>query len=80
MLLAAILTLFGVIHSPLAGNRLFVPFGPESWGDIVLDAANRKFVLEFAAGYLASAALLFGWSCYPEIGAPITDEDDHQHS
>ncbi len=80
MLLAAILTLFGVMHSPLAGNRLFAPFGPDSWGDIVLDTVNRKYVLEFAAGYLASAALLFGWSFYPEIGAPITDEDDHKHS
>lgn len=80
MLLAAILTLFGVMHSPLAGNRLFVPFGPDSWGDIVLDTVNRKYVLEFAAGYLASAALLFGWSFYPKIGAPITDEDDHQHA
>lgn len=80
MLLAAILTLFGVMHSPLAGSQLFVPFGPESWGDIVLDAANRKYILEFAAGYLASAALLFGWSRFPKIGAPITDENDHEHS
>ncbi len=80
MLLAGILTLFGVVHSPLAGSQLFVPFGPESWGDIVLDATNRKYVLEFAAGYLASAILLFGWSRFPKIGAPITDEDDPQHS
>jgi AGZA family xanthine/uracil permease-like MFS transporter len=74
MLLAAIMTLFGIIHSPLAGNQLFVPFGPESWGDIVLDAANRKYVLEFAAGYFASAALLFGWSFFPWIEDPIADE------
>jgi AGZA family xanthine/uracil permease-like MFS transporter len=67
------------MHSPLAGNQLFVPFGPESWGGIVLDAANRKLILEFAAGYLASAALLFGWSLYAEVGAPIRDEDHHQH-
>jgi AGZA family xanthine/uracil permease-like MFS transporter len=76
MLLAAVLTLFGIIHSPLVGSQVFVPFGPESWGSNVLDATNRKHVLEFAAGYLASAALLFGWSFYPGIGSPITDEDD----
>ena len=60
LLLAGIMTLFGVIHSPLAGNQLFMPFGPESWGEIVLSAENRPTVLEFAAGYFVSAAVLFG--------------------
>ncbi|WP_146457298.1 permease [Rubripirellula tenax] len=76
LLLACVLTLFGVMHSPLAGNRLFLPFGPDTWGDIVLDAANRKFVLEFAAGYLASAAMLMAWSWMPGIGKPLTDDDE----
>jgi AGZA family xanthine/uracil permease-like MFS transporter len=62
LLLAGIMTLFGVIHSPLAGNQLFMPFGPESWGEIVLSAENRPKVLEFAAGYFVSAAVLFGWA------------------
>ncbi|MDG2220333.1 MAG: permease [Rubripirellula sp.] len=61
LLLAGIMTLFGVIHSPLAGNELFVPFGPDSWGEIVLNADSRPKVLEFAAGYFVSAAVLFGW-------------------
>lgn len=76
MLLAAILTLFGVVHSPLAGNRLFMPFGPEGWGDIVLDVANRKYVIEFVAGYVASAMLLFGWSFMVEEALPTTEHDD----
>ena len=76
LLLAAVLTLFGVVHSPLAGSQLFVPFGPDSWGDLVLDAGNRKFVLEFAAGYLAAAAVLFGLSFSAEIGGPIADQED----
>gem|GEM_PF-15349 len=58
---AAGLTLFGFIHSPLAENRLFMPFGPESWGTIVLDAAFRSITLEFTAGYLACAGLLAVW-------------------
>jgi AGZA family xanthine/uracil permease-like MFS transporter len=74
-LLAGILTLFGAIHSPLAGNQLFVPFGPSSWGNMVIDPENRAYVLEFAAGYLASAVLLFVWSMTTEIGSPITDEE-----
>lgn len=75
MLAAGVMTLFGVIHSPLAGNRLFIPFGPENWSHLVLDAENRRFVLEFAAGYFATAMMLFAWSLYPAIGDPITDED-----
>lgn len=62
LLLAAVMTCFGVIHSPLAGNQLFVPFGPSRWGDLVLDAENRKLVLELAAGYFGSALLLYAWS------------------
>lgn len=74
-LLAGVLTLFGAMHSPLAGNRLFLPFGPESWGDIVLDVDNRRRVLEFVCGYLASAALLFAWSYLPTIGPAIEDDE-----
>lgn len=62
MLTAAILTLFGVIHSPLPGNQMFVPFGPEDWGTLVLDADHRSAVLEFAAGYAACAMLFGAWS------------------
>ncbi len=62
MLTAGILTLFGVVHSPLPGNQLFLPFGPESWGSVVLDPSNRASVLEYAAGYGASAILFFAWS------------------
>ncbi len=62
LILAGALTMFGIIHSPLAGNQLFLPFGPEAWGDLVLDAGDRKNVMEFAAGYFASGVLLFGWA------------------
>jgi AGZA family xanthine/uracil permease-like MFS transporter len=77
LLLAGVMTLLGIIHSPLAGSRLFVPFGPERWGELVLDAAHRRLVLEFAAGYFASAVLLFAWSRYSGIGAPPPGDDEH---
>ncbi|EMI20381.1 xanthine/uracil/vitamin C permease [Rhodopirellula maiorica SM1] len=75
---AGVLTMFGIIHSPLSGNRLFLPFGPESfgwdsWGDgITLDSANRRLVIEFAAAYFASAALVFVWSFYPPANKSVT--------
>lgn len=62
MSVAAALTMFGVIHSPLVGNRLFVPLGPVSWGEIVLGAEYRRIVFEFAAGYAAAAGVLWLWS------------------
>jgi AGZA family xanthine/uracil permease-like MFS transporter len=58
----AVLTLFGVIHSPLAENRLFLPAGPEGWGDWVLAAEYRGRVMEYASGYVVSAGLLAVWA------------------
>ena len=79
--LAGLMTLFGIIHSPLAGNQLFLPFGPDDWGDLVLDIENRGVVLEFAFGYFACAALLFAWSYLPSIGTPIAhDAHDGDHT
>ncbi|MEM8666658.1 MAG: permease [Planctomycetota bacterium] len=72
--LAGGMTLFGLIHSPLLGSQLFLPFGPSSWEGIVLDAANRKYVLEFAAGYFASAIVLYGWAV---LQGDSTEEPGH---
>ena len=70
----AALTLFGVIHSPLAENRLFLPTGPDSWGDWVLDAKYRAIVMEYALAYLASAVLLVAWkSLVPIESLPPID-------
>jgi adenine/guanine/hypoxanthine permease len=60
--IAGVLTLFGVIHSPLPENRLFLPLGPEQWGEVVLSPALRGMTFEYAAGYLAAAGLLLVWS------------------
>lgn len=70
MLLAGVLTLFGIIHSPLAGNRLFLPVGPASWGEMVLNEANRGDVIEFSVGYLISAVLLWVWSRIGHVAEP----------
>lgn len=73
--LAGILTLFGVMHSPLPGSRLFLIFGPESWGDVVIDSNYRGVVLEFVAGYLASAAMLFAWSRFTCAQEGVSSSD-----
>jgi len=76
MALAGGLTAFGIIHSPLPGNQLFVLFGPESWGNMVLDDANRGAVIEYVAGYFASAVLLALWSLNPNIRSTVNNDDD----
>ncbi len=61
---AGVCTLFGLIHSPIAGNRIYLPFGPDRWGDWVLPIAMRNITFEYAAGYIFAAALLFVWGTW----------------
>ena len=75
MALAGTLTLFGVIHSPLLGNQLFVPWGPESWGSVVLDPANRRDVFDRRFVVLHARSVdgdrpvgtLLHMACHPEV-------------
>ena len=60
-LVCAAFTLVGLMHSPLDGNRLFLPVGPESWGAVVLESEFRAKVFEFAAGYAVVGILLILW-------------------
>jgi AGZA family xanthine/uracil permease-like MFS transporter len=52
-LICAACTLFGIIHSPEPGSRMFFPWQ--------LSAASQHFVYPFALGYLLSGILLFAW-------------------
>ncbi|QDT58221.1 hypothetical protein SV7mr_07100 [Stieleria bergensis] len=78
-LLCAGLTLFGLIHSPLAGNRMFLPFGPESWGDLVLQSESRRLVMEYVAAYVSVGVLFLLWSRLPTAANPqqATTSDEH---
>lgn len=69
----SLLTLFGVIHSPLPENRLFLPFGPTDWGQWVLDPIHRRMTYEFAGGYFAAGCLLLLWT---RIMPPLPPADD----
>jgi AGZA family xanthine/uracil permease-like MFS transporter len=60
------MTLFGIIHSPLPGNALFLPIAipgldTERW---VLPAEYRSLQFQWAAGYAITAAILAAWGWY----------------
>ena len=52
-LLCSVFTLFGIIHSPLPGSPMYLPWQ--------LAAADRHDVYSFAAGYAAVALLFYAW-------------------
>lgn len=52
-LLAAFLTPFGVMHSPLPGSAMFLPWR--------LSGEFQALVLQYSLGYLLVAVLLFAW-------------------
>jgi AGZA family xanthine/uracil permease-like MFS transporter len=53
-LIAAVFTLFGVMHSPAPGSPLFFPWS--------LASEYRPLVIQYALGYALVALLLFAWS------------------
>ena len=48
-------TLFGIIHSPLPGDQMFLISSE------LIDTKTRETVISFAAGYFVVALLLFGF-------------------
>lgn len=70
-LLAGGLVLFGIIHSPLAGGRLFLPWDRPALPEV---AANQTH-FHVAGAYLLSALLLLGWSRFVPPMKKLTTED-----
>lgn len=54
---ASVLVLFGVMHSPLAGDRMFWPTELAE-----MPTESRSYVLQFCVAYLVMAAICFGMS------------------
>lgn len=67
---AGLLTLFGVIHSPIEGEKMFFPW-------TIAENPNFARVLQFAIGYLVMASILFGlaWWMRNELTPITTDEE-----
>ncbi|WP_315861306.1 permease [Roseiconus lacunae] len=74
-LACGLFTLVGLMHSPLQGNRLFVPFGPDSWGELVLGGEYQERVFEFAAGYAVVGVLFLIWDRFVDT---TTIAGDHE--
>jgi len=69
LLLCAICTQFGVMHSPAPGSPLFFPWQ--------LSAEMQRHVHQYTLGYLCSAVLLFAWGglLRSQGVEPIADEE-----
>ena len=81
---AAAFTTFGVIHSPLPGNQIFLPWKTVASGQL-LQPYNHTFsepfqqIAPYVAGYLAVALILVVWAVWlPFSGVkpvpPVADE------
>ncbi len=65
MVLASCFTLFGIIHSPIPGESIYLPFTIEgSLSQWALPAQYRSLVFQWALGYALTGLLLGGWGLY----------------
>ena len=73
-LIAGVFTLFGIIHSPLPGDKMF-------WPSAIMDFEPnaRKIVIEFSIAYGVMAAILvgLGWYMKDEL-APIDSDEEFE--
>ena len=76
--LGGIFTLFGLMHSPLQGDKVFWPW--ELFSDAKFSLVERSIVLEFAGAYLLMALLIAGLGVAMSGKAKIisTDEEYEQ--
>jgi AGZA family xanthine/uracil permease-like MFS transporter len=71
-LLAAVFTLFGVMHSPLPGSPLYLPWQ--------LEAASQRHVYQYVVGYALTAVLLMAWGALLQSqGVRPIDDDEPLH-
>ncbi|MCC9655803.1 permease [Rhodopirellula halodulae] len=78
MIGGAVLTFFGVMHSPIEGNRMFVPFAIGDESALGLPEQYVGSVMEFVEGYLVTGLFLIGWSFFVPNSEPRGEVAD-QH-
>lgn len=67
--IAALCSCFGIIHSPLPGSPMFLPWN--------LDPTSLETPLQYGGGYVLTAAMLLGWHYWlKQIGEPALPEED----
>ena len=64
----SVFTMFGLMHSPLPGSPMFLPWK--------LEALAKQQVYSYVVGYLAAAVVLYAWGYLLQFQgiAPISDE------
>ncbi len=80
--IGGILILFGIMHSPIPGDKMYWPWEIGLVTDLAtnqtyLDPAVRQIVIEMAIAYLVMALLMFGlgWLLRPE---PIESDEQYE--
>ena len=70
--IAGLLTLFGVVHSPLEGEKMFLP-----WSEAIQTNPDFARVIQFAIGYFVLAVVLIGlgWFMRNELKPINSDEE-----
>ena len=72
--IAGVFTLFGLIHSPLSNNALFLPFSIPGLGDgWVLPIEMMPFMLRLAFGYFATSLLFLIWGRFLQSTGQTTE-------
>ncbi len=75
--IAGVFTLFGVMHSPLAGDKMFL--ATDMGNGEIFDAAKVAAVRDFAVAYFVMAAVMVGlWQMLPD-SEKIPDENIGEH-
>ena len=73
--------LFGVMHSPLSGDKMFWPwqigYVTQFDGTVVFDPKVQNIVIQFSVAYFVMAALIvgLGWMLKEE---PIDSDEEYE--
>lgn len=74
---AGLFTLFGVIHSPLDSNAVFLPFSLGSWSEAwVLAAEHRSSMWNLSIAYFVAAGILILWS-FCGVEPKVVESETH---
>ncbi|QEG24594.1 permease [Mariniblastus fucicola] len=76
--LGGLFTLFGIMHSPLSGDKMFLP--TELMNGEVFDEAKVAAVRDFAIAYFVMAAIMIGlWQVLPQAEQVAEESESLAH-
>jgi AGZA family xanthine/uracil permease-like MFS transporter len=71
--IAAVFTLFGIMHSPLPSGAMYVPWdlGSDPTGKVDYNVTLAPIMFRWAIGYGLMASLLAAWSAWAPPPKPV---------